>query len=250
MIAITKIREWGRRHIEQPINGPEMLRAAAMLMFALSAVIAVVVVYGSKQDQKSQTSVANARADKLQEALDTSTGISNCRAQVNTAVTDATTTYLFALGGNATATSGLVLALAQRTSIPDALLMLQKAKVRLDTAGVVLDAARDARVRFEKSPRGGCTGESPAFSPSTTTPAAGPVTPTTGPSVVIKPRTKAAPSGTSSSSSSSSSTPTTPATPTTGKTQPPTTTTTTTPPATLCDLIPDPLTLPTSAPCL
>lgn len=239
---MNTIAQWWHRHVVVvKVDVVALLRAGAAVLVGVALLIAMLGFMGAREHSDS-------RADSLQATLDAKTAVDTCRAQVASAVTDATTTYLFALGHRAGAQDGLVIALAVHGSIPDALAALDTARQRLDEAGLVLDAARDARVAFEAKPTGGCTGDRPNIShPTASTSTSAPPT-TAGPTtstvkVTLHPTRAASPPTTRAPLARSDDRPPPP--------HPPATPVTTRPPAPLCDLIPTPtVTVPVVTTCL
>lgn len=232
------IRNRLHRAIES-LSTPEMLRSIAMLLFAASSVIAVGVVYKSKVDEHN-------RGDRLQSALDAKTAVDTCRAQVGSAVTDATTTYLFSLGQVTGGISFLVDVLANRGDSTFALDQLHSANQELTRAGVVLDAARDARVAFEAKPTGGCSGDHPVVETTPPRGASSPLTTGTSTAVTTSPITVKLRRATTTTRAPGTTATTQPGT---SSTRPPAPTTTAKP-TPLCDLIPNPVTVPPMVPCL
>lgn len=214
-----------RPKIARPINLPELFKSLAFVLLGASSLIAVIVVNDAKGEEQER---ANSLADQLEESQSTST----CRSKLASDVTDATTTYLFAMGQSLKANGSLVVAIANGDTLVGPLKAIDESTGHLDVAGLNLDYRRDRRVAFEENPSTECPDPAPAvLDPTTTT------TTAAGEASTIATRrttTSRAPVATTARSPSSTSPPST----------------TTSRPTPLCDLLPAPLTVPPEVPCL
>lgn len=118
------------------------LLGLSVLLIALSSVLAVGAANHSKDEADHRASQADA--------------VTTCRSRLGAAVTDATTSYLFATGQLVGAQGQLLVLLAVGGDASQALAAITAGHVAQDDAQAVLNGATDARVEFEHHPSGSC----------------------------------------------------------------------------------------------
>lgn len=168
----------------QPVDLPALARGTGVALLAIAALFAIIFINEGRVEEKN-------RGDSLAAQVAANQAKQDCRSALSTAVTDATTTYQFALGQDQLAQDALVVALAQGGDIAASLQAIETAGASIDRVGRSLDQARKTRVAFEQdtsqecpanpsAPSSGHRAASPTTVGTDTTTTTAPATTTTG----------------------------------------------------------------------
>lgn len=141
-LADAARRTW--RGVLRALGDWRWVGAAAVLMLVASVGFSLVVLVQDRDDARQDRDQARRDLAALQEIVEDGDALTQCRSEAASAVTNATSDYLLAIGD-------LVIALPEddRGRIATQL-------QALETAGRALDDARDARVAFDENPTGDC----------------------------------------------------------------------------------------------